>query len=65
MGLFDKMFGHEAEKAQQQPDAEKRFNDLKQKYQTVLTTGDQQHLQFQIILPKVLSMAIKKYLSVF
>ena len=47
MGLFDKMFGHEAEKAQQQPDAEKRFNELKQKYQTVLTTGDQQHLQFQ------------------
>lgn len=47
MGLFDKMFGHEAEKAQQQPDADKRFNDLKQKYQTVLTTGDQQHLQFQ------------------
>jgi LysM repeat protein len=47
MSLFDKMFGHEAEKAQQQPDAEKRFNDLKQKYQTVLTIGDQQHLQFQ------------------
>jgi hypothetical protein len=47
MGLFDKMFGHEANKAQQQPDADKRFNELKQKYQTVLTTGDQQHLQFQ------------------
>ena len=47
MGLFDKMFGHEAAQAQQQPDAEKRFNELKQKYQTVLTAGDQQHLQFQ------------------
>ena len=47
MGLFDKMFGHGAEAAQQQPDAEKRFNELKQKYQTVLTTADQQHIQFQ------------------
>lgn len=47
MGLFDKMFGHGAEAAQQQPDAEKRFNELKQKYQTVLTTADQQHVQFQ------------------
>ena len=47
MGLFDKMFGPEAAKAQQEPEAEKRFNELKQKYQTVLTTADQQHLQFQ------------------
>src|ERR1043165_9303393 len=47
MGLFDKMFGHGAEAATQQPDAEKRFNELKQKYQTVLTTADQQHIQFQ------------------
>lgn len=47
MGLFDKMFGHGAESASQQPDAEKRFNELKQKYQTVLTTADQQHVQFQ------------------
>jgi len=46
MGLFDKMFGGGAEKATQQPDAEKRFNDLKQKYQSVLTTADQQHVQF-------------------
>jgi nucleoid-associated protein YgaU len=42
MGLFDKMFGHGADEAQQ-----KRFNELKQKYQTVLTTADQQHIQFQ------------------
>jgi LysM repeat protein len=47
MGLFDKMFGHGAATASQQPDAEKRFNELKQKYQSVLTTADQQHVQFQ------------------
>ncbi len=47
MGLFDKMFGHGAESASQQPNAEKRFNELKQKYQTVLTTADQEHVQFQ------------------
>jgi hypothetical protein len=46
MGLFDKMFGPGAEVAQQQPKAEQRFNELKQKYQTVLTTADQQHVQF-------------------
>ncbi len=47
MGLFDKMFGPGAGAAQQQPDADKRFNELKQKYQTVLTTADQEHVQFQ------------------
>jgi nucleoid-associated protein YgaU len=47
MGLFDKMFGHGAQSASQQPDAEKRFSELKQKYQAVLTTADQQHVQFQ------------------
>ncbi len=47
MGLFDKMFGRGAEAAGQQPDAEKRFNDLRQKYSSVLTTADQQHVQFQ------------------
>ena len=47
MGLFDKMFGHGAQSASQQPDADKRFSELKQKYQTVLTTADQQHVQFQ------------------
>ena len=47
MGLFDKMFGHGADTASKQPDAEKRFNELKQKYQTLLTTADQQHIQFQ------------------
>jgi len=47
MGLFDKMFGQGAASASQQPQAEKRFNELKQKYQTVLTTADQQQVQFQ------------------
>ena len=46
MGIFDKMFGQGAEAAQKQPKAEQRFNELKQKYQTVLTTADQQHVQF-------------------
>jgi nucleoid-associated protein YgaU len=47
MGLFDKMFGAGAAAATQQPNTEKRFNELKQKYQTVLTTADQEHIQFQ------------------
>jgi nucleoid-associated protein YgaU len=47
MGLFDKMFGKGADAAQPQPKTEQRFNELKQKYQTVLTAADQQHIQFQ------------------
>jgi nucleoid-associated protein YgaU len=46
MGLFDKMFGRGASDAQQQPQAEQRFNALKQKYQSVLNAADQQHIQF-------------------
>ena len=46
MGLFDKMFGRGAEQAQQQPNAQQRFDQLKQKYQSVLNTADQQHIQF-------------------
>jgi nucleoid-associated protein YgaU len=44
MGLFDKMFGRGASEAQQH---EQRFNTLKQKYQSVLNSADQQHIQFQ------------------
>lgn len=44
MGLFDKMFGRGASDAQQH---EKRFNTLKQKYQSVLNAADQQQIQFQ------------------
>ena len=47
MGLFDKMFGRGASDAEQQQGAQQRFNELKQKYQTVLTTADQQKMQFQ------------------
>jgi nucleoid-associated protein YgaU len=46
MGLFDKMFGRGATEAQQQPNAQQRFDELRQKYQSVLTTADQQHIQF-------------------
>jgi nucleoid-associated protein YgaU len=47
MGLFDKMFGRGASEAQQQPNAQQRFEQLKQKYQSVLNEADQQHIQFQ------------------
>ena len=47
MGLFDKMFGKEAEAAQQQPNAEQRFQELKQKYQTTLSVIEQQQVQLQ------------------
>jgi len=46
MGLFDKMFGRGASEAQQQQGAQQRFNELKQKYQTVLTTADNERIQF-------------------
>jgi len=47
MGLFDKMFGRGASESEQQQGAQQRFNELKQKYQTVLTTADNEHIQFQ------------------
>ena len=47
MKLFDKMFGHGADAALKQPGAEDKFNKLKQKYQTVLNTIDQQGVQLQ------------------
>ena len=47
MGLFDKMFGRGAAEAEQQQGVQQRFNELKQKYQTVLTTADNEHIQFQ------------------
>lgn len=46
MGLFDKMFGRGATESEQQQGAQQRFNELKTKYQTVLTTADQQKVQF-------------------
>lgn len=46
MGLFDKMFGRGASESEQQQGAGQRFNELKQKYQTVLNVADQEHIQF-------------------
>ncbi len=46
MGLFDKMFGRGAAEAEQQQGAQQRFNELKQKYQTVLSVSDQERIQF-------------------
>jgi nucleoid-associated protein YgaU len=46
MGLWDKMFGNGANESQQQPNAQQRFDTLKQKYQSVLNTADQQQIQF-------------------
>jgi len=47
MGLFDKMFGRGASDSEQQQGAQQRFNELKQKYQSVLNMADQQQIQFQ------------------
>lgn len=47
MGLFDKMFGGGASDSEQQQGAQQRFQELKQKYQTVLNMADQEHIQFQ------------------
>ena len=46
MGLFVKMFGRGASESEQQQGAQQRFNELKQKYQTVLTTADREKIQF-------------------
>jgi len=46
MGLFDKMFGRGAAQAGQQQGAQQRFNELKQKYQTVLSVSDSEKIQF-------------------
>ena len=47
MGLFDKMFGRGAADAEQQQGAQQQFEQLKQKYQSVLNMADQQKIQFQ------------------
>ncbi len=47
MGLFDKMFGSGASAAQQEANAAKRFEELKQKYISVLNFIDQQHVRLQ------------------
>lgn len=45
MGIFDKMFGKGASAAQAAPDATKRFEELKAKYQSVLNLIQQQKVQ--------------------
>ena len=45
MGIFDKMFGRGADNAP--AGAEQKFNQLKQKYQTVLNTIEQQNVRLQ------------------
>jgi nucleoid-associated protein YgaU len=40
------MFGRGASEAQQQPNNQQRFDELKQKYQSVLNAADQQQIQF-------------------
>ena len=45
MGIFDKMFGRGADNAP--AEAEQKFNQLKQKYQTVLNTIEQQNVRLQ------------------
>lgn len=47
MGLFDKMFGRGASAAQQDANAQQRFNELKSKYQSVLNIIEQQKVQLQ------------------
>jgi LysM repeat protein len=47
MGLFDKMFGHGASEAQKQPNAQQRFDELKRKYQPLVTKVDEQHIHLQ------------------
>lgn len=47
MGIFDKMFGKGASKAQQQPNAQQRFETLKQKYQPALSAIEQQNVQLR------------------
>ena len=45
MGLFDKMFGRGATASQEQPDAQKRFNELKGKYQSVLSIIEREEVR--------------------
>ncbi|HVF50188.1 MAG TPA: LysM peptidoglycan-binding domain-containing protein [Pyrinomonadaceae bacterium] len=47
MGIFDKMFGRGASKAQEQPNANQRFDELKQKYGVVLNAIDQNQVRLQ------------------
>src|SRR5688572_14587803 len=45
MGIFDKIFGRGAAKTVEQPNAQQRFNQLRQKYLPALQVADQQHVR--------------------
>jgi nucleoid-associated protein YgaU len=45
MGIFDKMFGSEVKAALAEPNAQQRFEELKQKYQSVLNLIQQENVQ--------------------
>jgi LysM repeat protein len=47
MGLFDRMFGSDGAVPEGQPETQKRFEELKQKYRTVLSTLEQQQVQLR------------------
>lgn len=47
MGLFDKMFGRGATDAEKDANAQKRFSELKGKYQSVLNLIEQKEVQLQ------------------
>ena len=47
MGLFDKMFGGGVAQAERDANAAKRFDQLKSKYHSLLTVGDQQGIRLQ------------------
>ncbi|HEX8749364.1 MAG TPA: LysM peptidoglycan-binding domain-containing protein [Pyrinomonadaceae bacterium] len=47
MGLFDKMFGSGAAAAQAAPESNQRFDDLKNKYRSVLSFIDQKGVRVQ------------------
>jgi nucleoid-associated protein YgaU len=47
MGLFDKMFGSGAAAAQAAPEANQRFDQLKEKYRSVLNFIDQKGVRLQ------------------
>jgi LysM repeat protein len=45
MGLFDKIFGRGADKTVAKPDEQQQFNQLRQKYSTVLNLADKEGIQ--------------------
>ena len=59
MGFWDKMFGRGASEAQKQPDAQQRYNELIQKYQSALNLADKEQIQFHNLQVKDNKLYIK------